>query len=245
MFFKARLSAILVIAAFMSFSSCKKGSDTPSTPAPVANFSYSGAGLAPSTVSFSNSSTNATSYSWDFGDNGTSTQASPTHTYTRSGVFTVKLTATGSGGTNTTTKTVNISAPTSAKITGVKVVQMPFTNSSGGGWDNNSGPDVSFTITAENDNVLYTHPTYLPDATSSSLPISFTLATPFQISSFTTTYKVKLYDYDGNDVPPNADDFVGGYSFSLAASAQAGYPTTVTLFATGSNVKIDLTLQWQ
>ncbi len=94
---------------------CSKSSETPPTP-PVANFSFSGAGVAPSTVIFTNNSTNATSYVWEFGDNSTSTEANPSHTYTTGGTFSVKLTAVGLGGSNYTTKSVSITKPTSLQI---------------------------------------------------------------------------------------------------------------------------------
>jgi PKD repeat protein len=124
------LTAGLLACTLLLFS-CSKKDSTPATPASLANFTYSGNGTAPSLVSFTNSSSNATSYSWDFGDNATSTLINPTRTYSQGGVHTVKLTASGSGGTNSVTKTVNITTPTSVKITGIKVTALPITTSSG------------------------------------------------------------------------------------------------------------------
>jgi PKD repeat protein len=236
------LAAILFVATFITNCS-KKGSS--STPGPSANFTYSGAGVAPVTVTFTNTSTDAFSYLWDFGDNTTSTSANPSHDYMQGGVYTVKLTATGAGGSNSITKTVNIQSPTSVKILGVKVTQMSFTDGSGGGWDNASGPDVYYSITDVNDVALVTSATFLPNATAASLPIIFTLNPAYQITNFTATYKVKIWDYDLNDVPPNADDFIGGYQFNFSGAAASGYPVVMTLFVAGSTLKIDLVLQWQ
>lgn len=238
-----KFGLFIAIATTVVISACSK-KDSSTTPAPVANFTYSGAGTAPANVSFSNSSTGATSYLWDFGDNSTSTSTSPTHTYTQGGVYTVKLTATGAGGNHSTTKTVNIATPTSVKITGVKVTQMPFTTPGGGGWDNNSGPDVFYTIEDLN-SVLFSSSTYFPNATASSLPIAFSVSPAFQAANFNTTYKVNIWDYDGNDVPSNPDDFIGGYQFSFSAFASSGYPTNAILFVNGNALKIELTLLWQ
>lgn len=233
---------LLYLVLPLAFTQCSKKD---STPAPAAAFSYSGAGTAPALVSFTNASKNATSYAWDFGDGATSTETSPTHTYSKGGVYTVSLTATGSGGSASSTKTVNIAAPTSVKITGIKVVQLPFTTPSGGGWDNNSGPDVSYSITDESDHALVTPSTYYPNVTSAQLPLPFTLPTPYQVTNFAAVYKVHVWDYDGDDLPPNPDDWMGGYQFSLSGFASAGYPTTAPLYAPGSSIKLELTLQWQ
>jgi PKD repeat protein len=239
-----QVAIIALMASPFLFESCKK--DSPSPP-PVASFSYSGTGVAPATVTFTNTSTGGlTSYFWDFGDNGTSTSENPTHTYVNGGVFTVKLTVTGVGGSTSVTKTLNIQTPTSVKIVGLKVMQMPFTDANGGGWDNNSGPDVYYTITDANNNELASSATYFKDAISSQLPLTFNLTAPyFQITNFSDTYKVILWDMDINDLPPNDDDFIGGYSFNFSNTAQIGYPSTYTLFTTGGNIKIDLSLQWQ
>lgn len=235
---------VAIVFATIIFVSCSK-KDTISSPPPAANFSYSGAGLAPANVSFTNTSSNATSYSWDFGDNATSYQPNPSHTYTQGGVYTVKLTATGNGGSHTTSKTVNISNPSSVKITAIKVVQMPFTSANGGGWDNNSGPDVTYSLTDVNDNLVIESSTYFANVVAGNLPLSFPLDPLFQITNFATTYKVRLWDYDGDDFPANLDDFIGGYTFNLTEAARSGYPSTYTLYLSGNPVKIELSLQWQ
>jgi PKD repeat protein len=231
---------ILSLISVLLLFSCNKKEDTPVT----ANFSYSGTGVASATVQFTNSSANASSYSWDFGDNTTSTLASPSHTYTKGGVYTVKLTATGSSGSNSVTKTVNISSPSSAKITGVKITQMPFTDASGAGWDSNSGPEVYFSISDANDNVLLTGQTF-SNILTTSLPLTWSFSTPLQVSNFASTYKIRIYDEDVNDLPPSPDDYIGGYQFALSAFTATGYPTTATLYLNGSSLKIDLALTWQ
>jgi PKD repeat protein len=218
------------------FPNCsKKGSS--SNPAPVANFTYSGAGVAPATVNFTNNSNNAFSYLWDFGDNATSTSSSPTHTYTQGGVYTVKLTATGAGGSNSTTKTVNISAPTSVKIIGLKLKAMSFVDPSCScGWDATSGPDVFFKLITPANNVAVTGTTFT-DITTASLPLLWNFTTPYQISVLTDVYKIEIWEFD----TPDPNDLIS--SFTFTPSLATGYPTTVS--GTSGSTQIELTLQWQ
>jgi len=240
-----KVQAILCLALSMNlFFACKKDTSS-STPAPTVDFSYSGANVpAPATVSFSSIVTNTTSYLWDFGDNASSTDANPTHTYTAGGVYTVKLTAIGAGGSTSTMKTVNVTTPTSVKITALKITSIPSLDPSCScGWDSNSGADVYFTLTDNNDVVLLTGNTF-SDITSST-NLAWSLTPSYQITNFATNYKVKVYDKDTNDFPSNPDDFMGGYTFNMSPYTSQGYPTKVTLQNSSSQLKIELTLLWQ
>lgn len=64
-------------------------------PAPIAEFSGSGIGCAPLTVSFTNESLYGASFFWEFGDGGTSTADSPVYTYFQPGIYDVTLTVFG------------------------------------------------------------------------------------------------------------------------------------------------------
>jgi uncharacterized delta-60 repeat protein len=75
------------------------------TPAPTvrAEFTSSGAGVAPAEISFdaagsSVSSGSVAGYEWDFGDGSTATGVAPTHRYSASGSYDVTLRVTSSGG---------------------------------------------------------------------------------------------------------------------------------------------------
>lgn len=104
---------VLVMAAMVVFSGCKKDDD-PETPVTSASFQFEVNGLE---VTFTNYSKNATSYTWDFGDgSGTSTEVSPTYTYVDGGAFTVTLTAVGAGGTATYSDEVTVIKPGGANL---------------------------------------------------------------------------------------------------------------------------------
>jgi PKD repeat protein len=233
----SKLLLLLSFALSFVFTQCSK-KDT--SPAPVADFSYSGAGLAPATVRFTNTSTGASAYQWDFGDNSTSTDSNPTHIYTKAGVYSVRLTATGGGGSHSTTKTVNISAPTSVTVTGVKVEALPLTKPNGGGWQSNSGPNVYFTL-EDSRAILVTGQT-ISNVTQSSLPLLWNIASAgLRITDFSANYSVALW----NKNTITSDDFIGGYSFSFGSYAALGYPSSVVLYLAGQPLKIELTVQWK
>lgn len=95
-----------------------------------------------------------------------------------------------------------------------------------------------------NDNNIATSGTF-SNITSITPFSNWTLSTSYQVINFVTTYKIRVYDDDLNDLSPNSDDFIGGYSFGLSNAAKNGYPTSLTLQTPGNPLKIDLTLLWQ
>jgi PKD repeat protein len=243
---KKLLFAALTI---MVVGSCSKKDDTttPATPAPTANFDYTGNGAAPSTVSFSNTSTNATSYSWDFGDNNnnTSTLQNPTHSYLVGGTYTVKLIATGAGGTNSTTKTVNVSAAyTKCIITSVTISAFPATTSTGGGWDGTSAPDLFFNITDSVNTIKYNNSANVKtDVLQSQLPVTWTLSPTYNVSggSIYTSRYIDLWEYDTPD-PNDYIDYVG-FRLSDYISLPNPYPSSITITRNGITATLQLT--WQ
>lgn len=210
---------------------------------PTANFTFSGAGIAPCLVTFTNASTKATSYNWDFGDGSSSTEANPTHTYLTGGSFSVILKATNSAGNNQLTKIINIGAPpTKVKITRVNVTNIPFVDGNGSSWDFSSGPDVFFKITDQVNSVLYDGTSSrVTDVTSTQLPLSWNFTTPFEITDFEVSRFIDIWDFDS----PDADDNIGyvGFKMSNYTSGSNPYPTTVTNTQNGITVTLDLV--WQ
>lgn len=229
----------ILICCILSLISCKKNDDD--NPVPVAGFIYSGANLpAPAVVSFTNTSTDATSFIWDFGDNGSSTFKDPTHTYLSGGVYTVTLMASGPGGTNSISRTINIQTTLSTcKITSVKITEMSFTDGSGLGWDPFDGPDVFFTISIPGGSVLLdASANRYSNISTSSLPISWNIASPVTISPLNQIRFIEIYDYDTLD----PDDFIGGTSFN-PSTLIGSYPNSTTIKLQG--ITIVLGLQWQ
>jgi len=213
-----------------------------STPAaPSANFTISGDGnFAPCEVTFTNTSSNATSYSWNFGDgSSTVTQENPKHTFASGGVFSVTLTASGSGGSNSITKVVNIkNAPTKLKMTKLTLTDYPQTNSSGGGWDNNSGPDIYYKIMDENQTTTYFTGGTHSDVAYNDLPLIYTTGLPVTFIDLDEKYTIVFYDYDN----VGSDDFIGGYYFT--PSDRNGYPSVISFSSSTSDLKFEIEVTW-
>jgi PKD repeat protein len=232
------LSMLLLIV--LSYG-CSKDEPIP-IPLPTVNFTVAGGNLpAPATLTFTSTTTNVTNYLWDFGDNGTSTLPNPSRLYASGGVYTVKLTVTGPGGTNSITKTVNVGAAlTKVKITKVTVINVPFTKPGGtAGWDNDgTGPDIFFQIQDINSTILLGSSPRIDNVTPSALPISWNLATPFEITNLTALRFIDLYDYDF----AVADDYMSfvGFNMSTYTSGSNVYPSSVTNTQNGITVKLDL-----
>ena len=211
---------------------------------PTANFTFSGSGgMVPCEVTFTNTSTNATSYSWDFGDGTTSTYTSVLKTYMKGGTFPVTLTARNAAGENQITKNVHIAASkTKVKITKVTITSMPFLDENSAGWDILDGPDVFIKIVTENNTVLYDGTsTRITNVAPASLPISWVLSTPFEITDFNAARFIDVWDYD----VPDADDRIGYVHFPVNdyTSGSNAYPSTVT--CTQNNITVKLDLIWQ
>lgn len=97
-------------------------------PTPVVQFTGTGEGCAPLTVSFQNNSLYATEYEWDFGDGIKSNEANPTHTYVVGGIYSISLIARGDGGQAVDVhvdSVVAYSAPSAFFISQPKVVFIP------------------------------------------------------------------------------------------------------------------------
>lgn len=238
---------LLMLTIVSTFFSCGKDTPSPATTPPVASFVFSGAGAAPSTVTFTNQSTNATSFIWDFGDNSKSYLQNTTHTYLTSGVYDVKLTATGAGGTNSANASVNIGAAyTKFIITKFKVTAFPSTKLTGADWDvlvlpAFKYPDLYFKIIDSVLNVkLDNSATVIDDVQQSNLPVWWTPIPTYSSTLFNATRFFDLYDEDGV-----TDDNIGyvGFKMSNYMSTSNPYPTLIT--ATQNGITIELSLSWQ
>jgi PKD repeat protein len=229
------------LLALVSFEACKKKTETPKLPVPVADFNYTGADVkAPAAVVFENTSTYAETYLWEFGDGDTSTAKNPSHTYEAGGSYSVKLTAKGQGGEHSVTKTLNVlPAPTGCAIQSISVTAMPFADPNGAGWDLLDGPDVCYKITNSNGDVLVDGSSSRFDNTgSSNLPRNWTLGTPHNITPLNTNRNIQILDYDMFD----PSDLIGSVPFNPYLY-RGTYPTTVIL--TNKDLTVKLNLTWQ
>ncbi|NGP90182.1 PKD domain-containing protein [Fodinibius halophilus] len=108
---------------------------------PTASFSVEGDMFTGGEIQFNNSSKDADSYTWEFGDGTTANESNPTKSYTEYGKVTVTLTAKNEDGEDSISKTITVE-PKTMFIKKIEIVDMPFTNENGEGWDTNSAPDV-------------------------------------------------------------------------------------------------------
>lgn len=98
--------------------------------------------------------------------------------------------------------------PTSMKITKIRVIDFPMTDSTGATWDVGSGAELYVQIKDESGNTVFDSPGYLPDAPDNTT-INYTPDSSVDIDCPTCQYTLYLYDYDDLD----ADDLVGNLSF--------------------------------
>ena len=86
-------------------------SSTPTTPAPVANFTSSCSYLSCSFNGSGSTAQSAATYSWNYGDGTSGSGVTSSHAYGAAGTYSVTLTVTDAGGTNSRSSAVTVSAP--------------------------------------------------------------------------------------------------------------------------------------
>lgn len=163
-------------------------------------------------------------YQWDFGDGSTASGSSVEHSFDLKGSYSVRLTVEDElGVTSSQTRTVDVRQQfTQVTIEEVVVVDFPFTNDSGQGWDFSSGPDPFFTAYNVADEVREVSSGSYTDVAPGDLPLPYT-NTPFTIEDLSKEYSVNLYDSDTNQ-----NDFIGGVSYTFD-NLIGEYPETFTL----------------
>jgi PKD repeat protein len=127
-----RYYTMLAGAIAIILFSCTKDNPAPTSPAPDAAFTYTGARLFPAQVQFTNTSTaGAVSFIWDFGDGtGASTLSNPMHIYTQPAVYQVKLVVADANGTKDTVIQIfqlNSNGPSGISSKGSNVGSANFT----------------------------------------------------------------------------------------------------------------------
>ncbi len=238
------LGFILLLASIVLLD-CDKGGgpSEPSIPDPIASFTESGEPVTPASIAFQNTSQNADSYIWRFGDGDTTTITNPSHTYNTKGTFIVTLVATNNitGKSNSTIKPITIT-PGKVFIESIRINDMPFTDSYGAGWDLFSGPDVYPDLMTPLGAIISLRNYYALDVAPSDLPLQWFLASPYQISNWTTTYFIMLWDWDAS-----GDDYIGASNnFKIDdIIATQGYQTTIVRENSSGTISTTITLRWQ
>lgn len=131
------------------------------------------------------------------------------------------------------------------KILQVKFKGYPLTEANGAGWDNNSGPDLYFALADQAGTILVNgKPTTIPNMTTDKLPITINLTQAFAITNLKTKFKLLVYDNDNDDFPSNADDYMGGYEFSMEGFKALDYPKTILVSNSSSQLKLEFLVEW-
>lgn len=123
-------------------------------------------------------------------------------------------------------------------VTSVKVITVPLTDE-GSSWDatDASSCDVFFKI--ENDaTVYYSHPQYVLDVSSSSLPFTQTIANGYKLPSIDQSYFISLYDYDSF----SGDDLISNITFN-PADYKKDKPASKT-FQDGM-IQVEVSFTWE
>lgn len=127
---------------------------------------------------------------------------------------------------------------TNFKILSVKITAMPFLDGSSTSWDPLDGPDVFFNMEDVNSNVLYNgSSSRVNDISTTSLPITWSFVSAYQITNLGITHFVTVYDYDTLD--PN--DLIGYIGFKME-DHKSGYPKSIS--KTSGNLSITITGEW-
>ena len=127
---------------------------------------------------------------------------------------------------------------TNFKILTVKIAAMPFVDASSTSWDILDGPDVFFNMEDVNNNVIYNgSSSRVNDILTTSIPITWSFVSAYQITNIGIAHYVTVYDYDTID--PN--DLIGYVGFKME-DHKSGYPKTIT--KSNGALTITITGEW-
>jgi hypothetical protein len=129
---------------------------------------------------------------------------------------------------------------TPSKVIINKVVINSFDDYSS--WDTSTKPDITFNFEKADRTILYSHTSFINNAESNS-PITFTLSPVYSITDVNTPIVFVLYDYDGNDLIPNADDQMDFGVFQ--PFNRENFPSKVKVSATNSATDVDVYLSYE
>ena len=213
-------------------------------PDPTADFSMSGERVSPATISFTNLSTESDVYQWSFGGGATSTQEHPQAVFEEYGTYTITLIASrrATGRSDSYQRQLTI-APGRVFLESVEVIEIPFVDSRGAGWDNNgTGPDLQWDLTDVNDDILLSSRT-IDNVRPADLPIPYTISPSYELDD---NNSINLYDDDS----PLGFEFMGGVSVAIWDWADANDYSENWIVDTNPNVpsrnvQLRLVVRWR
>lgn len=117
---------------------------------------------------------------------------------------------------------------------------MPFANVHGQAWDATDGPDAVFILLDDDDQEVARSETYA-DLTRSDLPLQWSFLPRPEITNFSASYYIALYDEDGDHLTPVATTD----RFRLQEFADAGFATTYTFESATDTLASRVEIRWE
>lgn len=117
---------------------------------------------------------------------------------------------------------------------------MPFANHQGQAWDATDGPDAVFVLMDANNEEVARSETYA-DLTRSDLPLQWSFLPRPEITDFSASYYIALYDEDGDYLTPVATTD----HFRLQEFADAGFATTYTFESATDTLASHVEIRWE
>jgi len=237
--------AILLALSALTFAGCSTESNPVSSiPEPTADFTMSGDRVSPASITFTNRSTEADRYRWEFGGGVTSTQEHPEVIFEDYGTYTITLYATriSTGHTDAYQRQLTIT-PGRVFLESVVVMQIPYVDAQGAGWDNNgTGPDLQWDLTDYQDDILLSSRT-IDNVRPADLPITYSIEPGYELDE---RNHINLYDNDS----PLGYEFMGGFSVSIWTWAEANDYNDTWIVDTNPdlparNVQVKMIVRWQ
>ena len=117
---------------------------------------------------------------------------------------------------------------------------MPFANVEGQTWDATDGPDAVFVLMDADGQEVVRSETYA-DLTRSDLPLHWSFLPRPEITDFSASYYIALYDEDGDHLTPVATTD----RFQLQEFADAGFATTYTFESSTDTLASRVAIRWE
>jgi hypothetical protein len=128
----------------------------------------------------------------------------------------------------------------SALLTDYVQEAMPFANIEGQPWDATDGPDAVFVLMDADEQEVARSQTYA-DLSRSDLPLQWSFLPRPEITDFSASYYIALYDEDDDHLTPVATTD----RFRLQEFADAGFATTYTFESATDTLASRVQIRWE